>query len=100
MLSHALPEALSASAPGRWFRDRLDLHDVELRVDDQLRAPVAADRPSRTIWVPEGCGFRHAYLSAAVALLYIQGGSEWAPEFAAPPPEWSAIVLPFQRHAT
>jgi hypothetical protein len=97
MFSHALPAALEMSAAGRWFAQRLALSNIGVREDEQLEEPEhAADRQTRTIWVPPNMTFPEVHYRACRGVLYIEGGAAWAPEFS-----WHvaplAKVLPFRR---
>ena len=67
-----------------WARHRLHLQDIELVVDDQLRAPHAADRNERVIWLHPGLDDRAAVHAMTDCVLYIVGGRRWAPEFRQP----------------
>src|SRR5882757_7062012 len=66
----------------QWLRDRVrDDLDIEFNIDDKLATVVAASRKYRAIYIRPGLPFMELHWLVCRAVLYIEWGTEHAPEF-------------------
>lgn len=68
---------------GRWIRNVLHHMGIDVVVDDSIRAAYAASRSRGAIWLPPGLAWTDAHTAISRGYLYLSGGTEFAPEFAA-----------------
>lgn len=56
---------------------------IDIRYDDRLSAPYGVNSDERTILLPDGLSWRQRHSRINRGWLYLMGGVELAPEFAA-----------------
>lgn len=93
----AVSDPYYRSEPARWLINTLWSRGVRVVLDHEMDHSVSAHRESRTIWLRPGESAEAMSFWVTRALLYIEGGACWAPEFrrrdAAPEPRLPLRVV-------